>query len=209
MLATRSVSTARTRPGWKRLGLFARRSLRALRGEFAALHPRLLPAWLARPLPRLAFPRLRTTLYRLAGISIGPKSLLAGPLDLIGPGPIAKRLRIGRGCWVNSPFFADLTDKITIGDRVTIGHHVGLVTANHEIGPIEQRAGPCISAPIVIGDGTWIAARVTILQGVTIGRGSVIGAGSVVTRDVPPRTLAAGTPARVVRELTQDEYRLM
>lgn len=70
------------------------------------------------------------------------------------------------------------------------------MTANHEKGPFSQRAGPVDSAPIVIGDGSWIAAGVMILHGVTIGPGSIIGAGSVVTRDVPARTLALGTPAR-------------
>ncbi|MGZ6099020.1 MAG: DapH/DapD/GlmU-related protein, partial [Myxococcaceae bacterium] len=66
-------------------------------------------------------------------------------------------------------------------------------------------AGPSRSAPIVIGDGAWIAARVTILPGVTIGAGAIIGAGSVVTRDVSPHTLAVGNPARVVRRLNAAE----
>lgn len=79
------------------------------------------------------------------------------------------------------------------------------MTANHEKGPFSQRAGPVDSAPIVIGDGSWIAAGVMILHGVTIGPGSIIGAGSVVTRDVPARTLALGTPARAVRRLSHDE----
>ncbi len=187
-------------------GPFVRRARRALRSELASLHPRLWIADLpARLLPQLAFPRLRTSLYRLAGISIGPHSLLAGRLELIGPGPITGQLTIGRDCWLNAPFFADLTRTITIGDRVTIGHHVVLVTASHVFGSSARRAGPVRSAPIVIGDGVWIAARVTILPGVTIGAGSIIGAGSVVTRDIPERTLAFGTPARPVRQLSRDE----
>ncbi|MGZ6139416.1 MAG: acyltransferase [Myxococcaceae bacterium] len=155
-----------------------------------------------RLLPQLAFPYLRTALYRLAGISIGARSLLAGRLELIGPGDIKRRLKIGEQCWFNAPLFADLTGDITIGDRVTIGHHVVLVTATHQHGEFSQRAGPSTSAPIVIGDGSWIGAGVTILPGVTIGAGSIIGARSVVTRDVPPHTLALGTPARAVRRLS-------
>jgi maltose O-acetyltransferase len=188
------------------VGPFVTRARRALRSEFAPLHPRLWLADLpARLLPQLAFSRLRTSLYRLAGISIGPHTLLAGRLELIGPGPITGHLTIGRDCWLNAPFFADLTRSITIGDRVTIGHHVVLVTASHMFGPATRRAGPVKSAPIVIGDGVWIAAGVTILPGVTIGAGSIIGAGSVVTRDIPERTLAFGTPARPVRPLSGDE----
>jgi acetyltransferase-like isoleucine patch superfamily enzyme len=82
---------------------------------------------------------------------------------------------------------------------------VVLITASHTFGPAAKRAGPTKSAPIVIGDGVWIAAGVTILPGVSIGAGSIIGAGSVVTRDIPERTLAFGTPARPVRQLNEDE----
>jgi serine acetyltransferase len=60
----------------------------------------------------------------------------------------------------------------------------------------------------VIGDGDWIAAGVTILPGVTIGAGAIVGAGSVVTRDVPPHTLAAGNPTRVVRRLNAADPRI-
>ncbi len=161
-----------------------------------------------RLLPQLAFPYLRAALYRLAGISIGARSLLAGRLELIGPGAIERRIKIGEQCWFNAPLFADLTSDITIGDRVTIGHHVVLVTAGHEAGKSSHRAGPTRSAPIVIGDGAWIAARVTILPGVTIGAGAIVGAGSVVTRNVPPHTLAVGNPARVVRRLNAAEPRI-
>jgi acetyltransferase-like isoleucine patch superfamily enzyme len=56
-------------------------------------------------------------------------------------------------------------------------------------------------APIRIGRGAWIAAGATVLQGVTVGDDAVVAAGAVVTKDVPPRTLVAGVPARVIRAL--------
>ena len=57
-----------------------------------------------------------------------------------------------------------------------------------------------VDAPVTIGDRVWIGCRATVLKGVTIGDGAVVAACSVVTRDVPPRALVAGNPARVVRE---------
>jgi acetyltransferase-like isoleucine patch superfamily enzyme len=61
------------------------------------------------------------------------------------------------------------------------------------------------SASIRVSKGAWIGARAIILKGVTIGEGAVIGAGSVVTKDVPPYTIVAGNPARVIREIPPDE----
>lgn len=56
-----------------------------------------------------------------------------------------------------------------------------------------------MSAPIVIGDHVWIGMNVIVLKGVTIGEGAVVSAGSVVTKDVPPHSLVAGVPAKVVK----------
>ena len=57
------------------------------------------------------------------------------------------------------------------------------------------------AAPITIETNVWIGTAATVLQGVRIGAGSVVAAGAVVTRDVPPATLVAGVPAKVIREL--------
>lgn len=85
-----------------------------------------------------------------------------------------------------------------------LGPNVHLYTVNHPLKP-EERAVPAgcpeLGAPIEIGDDCWIGGNVTILPGVTIGSGSTIGAGAVVTKSVPPRSLAVGNPARVVRQL--------
>lgn len=94
---------------------------------------------------------------------------------------------------------------ITIGDDVLIGPKVGLYTSNHALDLGERIGGMCTARPITIGDGVWIAGGVTVLPGVTIGDGAVIGAGSVVTRDVPPGVVAAGNPARVLREISEQD----
>lgn len=184
----------------------AQKVAKVLREEILPLHPRLQVAdLLARALPPLSFQRVRTAVYRSSGISIGPRSLIAGRLELVGPGPIASRLTIGSDCWLNSPIFADLTGEISIGNGVTIGHHVVLITADHDIGPKSRRAGPVRPAPVVIEDGAWIGAGTTILPGSRVGAGSVVGAGSLVSGVIPAGFLALGRPARAVRRLEPGE----
>lgn len=170
--------------------------------ETGGLHLRLK---LVSLLPHFAFSRLRTALYRLAGVRIGRRSLVLGAIEFAGPGRIQDRFALGEDCQITAPLYADLCAPIQIGNRVFIGHHVTLITTNHEIGPPSQRCGLWDSAPIVIEDGVWIAAQVTILPGVRIGRGAVIAAGAVVTKDVPPNTLVGGVPAKVIRQLDTDD----
>ncbi len=93
-------------------------------------------------------------------------------------------------------------DEIVIGDRVLCGSNVTIVDADwHGLDPAARRGGVGVTAPVRIEDDVFIGLGAIVLKGVTIGRGSVIGAGSVVTRSIPPRSVAAGNPARVVRTL--------
>jgi acetyltransferase-like isoleucine patch superfamily enzyme len=156
-----------------------------------------------RLLPQLAFQRLRTALYRMAGVSIGRQSLVAGRMELTGPGAITKRLRVGSGCWFNSPLFVDLTGSVVIGNNVTIGHHVAIITADHEIGPPRNRCGASSPSQVVIEDGVWLCAGVTLLPGARVGRGTVVGAGSLVVGTLPPGVVAMGRPARAVRSANE------
>ena len=76
-----------------------------------------------------------------------------------------------------------------------------LYTAYHPLDRPPRVAGWEAAKPIRIGSGVWIGGGAIVLPGVTIGDGCVVGAGSVVTRDLPPLSLAAGNPARIVRSL--------
>jgi len=78
---------------------------------------------------------------------------------------------------------------VSIGDNVVVGLGSRIITH----GPIKG------GRPVTIGSDVYVGADVIILPGVTIGDGCLIGAGSVVTRDVPPMSIAAGNPARVLR----------
>ncbi|OKH81586.1 maltose acetyltransferase [Mycobacterium sp. ST-F2] len=91
--------------------------------------------------------------------------------------------------------------RISIGDDVQIGPNVQLLTATHPLEPGPRRDKWEAAEPITIGDNVWLGGGVIVCPGVTIGADTVVGAGSVVTRDLPPRVLAVGSPARVVRPL--------
>jgi maltose O-acetyltransferase len=155
-------------------------------------------------LPHLSFNRTRTAVLRALGVKVGERSLIMGPVDLSGPGSSPELLSIGDDTFITGPLRVDLGGPVRIGNRVRLGHDVALLTRNHEIGASAFRCGLTTMGSIDIGDGVWIASRVTILPGVTIGKGAVIASGAVVTRTVPPDTLVAGVPARIVRTLGQD-----
>lgn len=87
--------------------------------------------------------------------------------------------------------------QIRLGDHVRLSKDVVVETAGLDFGtrttPYEH-----IASPIDIGEGVWIGARAMILGGVTIGAHAVVAAGSIVTRDVPPRAVVGGVPAKVL-----------
>ena len=90
---------------------------------------------------------------------------------------------------------------IEIGDDVLIGQQVVIATLNHAFEPYKR--GDMFPSRVRIGNRVWIGAHATICPGVTIGDNSVIGAGAVVTKDVPENTVAAGVPARIIRQITE------
>jgi len=97
--------------------------------------------------------------------------------------------------FINSDAKIRCHKSISIGDGCAISHDFTIMDSNaHFIN------GDNNTKPIVIKDNVWIGTRVTVLSGVTIGEGAVIGANSLVTEDVPPYTLVAGSPARVIKE---------
>jgi len=179
---------------------------RAAAEEVSRVKPRKIAAEVAAGLlPQQTFNRTRTAVLRAAGVRIGKHSLILGPIRLTGDGDLCAQLTIGSNTIITGPLHADLGASVIIGDRVRIGHNVSLLTISHEIGDQWQRSGFNTAAPIEIGDGVWLASRVTVLGGVKVGAGSIVAAGAMVTRDVPPNTLVAGIPARVQRQLATRE----
>lgn len=165
--------------------------------NFRLLGAQLMAGWL----PYFTGGRYRSAVLRLFGFQIGRGTIFWGMPRFIGGRGMEKRLSVGQFCHFNVNCFLDLCGPIEIGDSAGLGPEAMLITGRHEIGPIERREGPLSPAPITICDGAWIGARALILPGVTVGTGAIVAAGAVVTRDVPPNTVAAGIPAKVIREI--------
>ena len=120
----------------------------------------------------------------------------------------------GRFCGTNFNFTCLDVCPVHIGNNVMIGPNVTLATPMHPLVPeernVRQREDGSFynleyAKPITIEDNCWLASNVVVCGGVTIGEGSVIGAGSVVTRDIPPHSLAVGSPCRVIRTITEKD----
>jgi acetyltransferase-like isoleucine patch superfamily enzyme len=112
----------------------------------------------------------------------------------LGDVSIGSRSLIGIGNVIIGP--------VSIGNNVILAQHVGILGMNHgykdiSIPILDQK---CTFSQITIEDDCWIGSNAIVTAGVTIGKHSVIAAGSVVTKDVPPYCVAAGNPARVIRQ---------
>lgn len=123
-----------------------------------------------------------------------------------------RNVSFGPFCFANFNFTCMDVAPIRVGSQVMIGPNVTLATPMHPLCYEDRNVrmrpdGSCYdleyARPITIEQNCWIASNVVICGGVTVGEGSVIGAGSVVTRDIPPHSLAAGNPCRVIRRITE------
>ena len=126
---------------------------------------------------------------------------------------------VGQGVRIETPFYTDFGKNITVGNNVFInagckfqdqggivigdgtfiGHNTVLATLDHDIDPDKRHL--LHPAPIHIGNKVWIGAGVVITKGVTIGDNSIIAAGAVVKHNIPANVIAAGVPAKVIKEI--------
>ncbi len=140
-------------------------------------------------------------------LNMGEGSYLQGPIQF----DYGCNITMGTRCYANFNFTVLDTCPVTIGDNVFFGPNCSLVTPMHPFLPAERnlREKPDgtlydleYGKPITIDRDCWFGSNVVVCGGVHIGEGCVIGAGSVVTRDIPPHSLAAGNPCRVIRPIT-------
>lgn len=120
--------------------------------------------------------------------------------EVAGRGKIA----IGNYCLICPGVRISSADEIVIADNCMLAGSTFITDADWH-GTYDRVNTIGLTAPIRIEDNVWLGDRVTVCKGVTIGENSIIGTGSVVVRDIPPNMIAAGNPARVVRELDPEQ----
>ena len=122
-------------------------------------------------------------------------------------------IEVGEGCFVNyNCTFLDVA-PITLESGVWIGANVTLATPMHPFLPDERLPQEYpdgfhdleYAKPITIKKNCWICSSATIIGGVTVGENSIVAAGAVVTKDVPPNSIVAGVPARVIRSIDEED----
>jgi len=138
---------------------------------------------------------IRAMILKARGVSIGYRSSISHHCHL-GP-----NLTVGNNSFINVECLIETGEPVTIGDGVHLAMRVTILTTSHEIGPPEHRCGGYKRSSVIIEDGAWVGASVTILPGVRIGKGCVVAAGAVVNCNTEPNVLYGGVPARKLRAL--------
>lgn len=152
---------------------------------------------------RAAEPEKRKEILKKLLAFCGDGVWIEPPLTLA----MGKTVSIGSGTYINSNLTLVDDYEIIIGENVLIAPNVTMSTTNHPMHYMARSRGEMYCKKVVIEDNVWIGSNVVICAGVTVGKGSVIGAGSVVTRDVPPMCFAAGSPCKVIRNITDDDLK--
>ena len=124
---------------------------------------------------------------------------------LVAPGCILRIPREQVGSNIFFGLYSYINGNVTVGDNVLIGPHCSVTAGNHKFDPatgwFSARTEKDGDDSIVIGDGCWLASKVTVTGGVKLGRANLICAGAVVTKSTPDYAIMAGIPARQVGEI--------
>lgn len=142
---------------------------------------------------------LRYCLLRTLARTCG-ENVLVGPYVEIrnwGDLSLGSNVSIHRGCYI------DALGGVRIGDDVSIAHGSSILSFEHgwTVESLPIRENPLSLAPVVVEEDVWIGCGCRLLAGVHIHSRSIIAAGAVVTKDVPPRSIAGGVPARVLKTI--------
>jgi acetyltransferase-like isoleucine patch superfamily enzyme len=135
-------------------------------------------------------------------LQIGPDTLLEPGVWITAPAPA--RVRIGAGTFLNLGVMVAALELVEIGDHCMFANGCFVTDADHRFDDLQRPItwqGFTSKGPTRVGDNVWCGANVVITSGVTVGERCVIGANAVVTRDLPAFSIAAGAPAKVIREI--------
>src|SRR6266511_3359656 len=141
--------------------------------------------------------------FREGRLEVGEHTLFEPDVWITAPGDA--RVRIGSGTFLNIATMVAAHELVEIGDHVMFANSCFVTDANHRLDDLEKPVpwqGFTTKGPTRVGDNVWCGAHVVITSGVTVGERCVIGANSVVTRDLPPFSIAAGAPAKVLQTIT-------
>ena len=120
---------------------------------------------------------------------------------------VQKGAKIGKNCKISSHTF--ICEGVTIEDDVFIGHNVTFINDMYPRATVEggglQTEADWVCIPTLIKKGASIGSSTTLLAGITVGENAIVGAGSVLTKDVPPGTIVAGNPARILRKVDEEK----
>ena len=144
----------------------------------------------------------RTIINAFLGISIGDRTVIDRDVFVGGMQSEKSELIVGDDCVVLYRSYLNTTRKITIGSNTGIGGYSKIFT--HSSWPNVLKGNPFKFADVVMQDNVWIAWDVLIMPGVVIERDTIVGSGSVVTKSLPAFVVAAGAPAKVIREKKQE-----
>ena len=184
---------------------------------------RIDPSWLTRVWHanrklRLVLPALNARWHLRCADSFGTRAILRGRARVVNHGAMTfgdrlrldstvaqlelmtlptGRLEVGDDVFINFGTSIVSSTHIKVGNHVLIGAHVMIMDCDFH--RVEDKSWDTNGKPVILEDRVWIANRATILKGVRIGHDAVVAAGAVVTRNVPPRTVVAGVPAKVIR----------
>jgi acetyltransferase-like isoleucine patch superfamily enzyme len=135
-------------------------------------------------------------------MEVGEGTLFEPQVWITAPDPA--RVRIGQGCFLNIGVMVAAHELVVIGDHCMFANGCFITDASHRFDDPDKPVtwqGFTSKGPTRIGDNVWCGANVVVTSGVTIGDRCVIGANSVVTQDLPARSVCAGAPAKVLREI--------
>lgn len=180
---------------------------KVVRRGWRVARTRLLWGWRLHSLGARSELARRLMVNNPAAVSIGSRVTVQRDYvfaDLCPSEGTFPKIVIGDDCTILYRFQCNAALSVWLGNNVLVASNVLITDSDHVVEPDSTPVtenGRFVSRPVCIMDNCWIGQNAVILKGVTVGPNSIVGAGAIVTRDVPPSSIVAGNPARVLRML--------